>query len=178
MKFSFEVHPDSDTQEVLVLASFINTIGTLRNARVAPSDTEGVVPVMDSAPVAPTAMPDDVTSSEKPKRTRKATVVEQAITDSQVIASIIGADVAAEDDADIATSTVTEDTAAVDTAEPATTTKNYTEPDLQKLAGLVARTKGPEIVKAKITEIGGTRIADLTQDQLNQLGAYLEGVSS
>jgi len=52
--------------------------------------------------------------------------------------------------------------------------KTYTEAEVQNLASSVARVKGPQIVKDKITELGATRIAALTADQLNSLGAYLE----
>jgi len=45
---------------------------------------------------------------------------------------------------------------------------------VQNLASSVARAKGPQIVKDKIAELGATRIAALTADQLNSLGAFLE----
>ena len=57
---------------------------------------------------------------------------------------------------------------------PAAGGKTYTEAEVQKLASDVARAKGPQIVKDKIAELGATRIAALTADQLNTLGAYLE----
>lgn len=65
---------------------------------------------------------------------------------------------------------VPKDTIAQDTIKG----KQYAESDVQKLAGFVARTKGPEIVKAKISELGASRIAELTPEQLNDLGSYLE----
>lgn len=52
--------------------------------------------------------------------------------------------------------------------------KTYTEAEVQNLASSVARVKGPQIVKDKIAELGATRIAALSADQLNSLGAYLE----
>lgn len=52
--------------------------------------------------------------------------------------------------------------------------KSYTEPEVQALATLVARTKGASVVKDKIAELGGQRIAALTPEQLNELGAFLE----
>lgn len=57
---------------------------------------------------------------------------------------------------------------------PAAGAKTYTEAEVQKLASDVARAKGPQIVKDKIAELGATRIAALTADQLNSLGTYLE----
>lgn len=57
---------------------------------------------------------------------------------------------------------------------PAAGGKTYTEAEVQKLASDVARAKGPQIVKDKIAELGATRIAALTADQLNTLGTYLE----
>lgn len=52
--------------------------------------------------------------------------------------------------------------------------KTYTEAEVQNLASSVARAKGPQIVKDKIAELGATRIAALSVDQLNSLGAFLE----
>jgi len=52
--------------------------------------------------------------------------------------------------------------------------KEYTEDGVQKLAVAVSRLKGPEIVKAKIAELGVTRIAELTPEKLNALGVWLE----
>jgi len=52
--------------------------------------------------------------------------------------------------------------------------KAFTEAEVQQLATLVARTKGPDVVKGKIAELGAARISMLTAAQLNQLGAFLE----
>jgi hypothetical protein len=41
---------------------------------------------------------------------------------------------------------------------------------------VVARTHGADLVKAKIAELGGARIADLNAEQVNTLGAYLFSV--
>lgn len=66
-----------------------------------------------------------------------------------------------------------EKVAAVTTA-PAAGGKTFTEAETQQLATVVARTKGPQVVKDKIAELGATRIGDLTADQLNELGNFLE----
>lgn len=52
--------------------------------------------------------------------------------------------------------------------------KTYTEAEVQQLATVVARSKGPGVVKDKIAELGASRIGDLTAVQVNALGAYLE----
>ena len=64
----------------------------------------------------------------------------------------------------------------VDEFEKAVVTggKTFTEAEAQQLATVVARTKGPQVVKDKIAELGATRIGDLTADQLNELGNFLE----
>lgn len=54
--------------------------------------------------------------------------------------------------------------------------KTYSEAEVQGLATAVARAQGPKVVKDKIAELGAARIADLNADQLNTLGAYLEGL--
>lgn len=54
--------------------------------------------------------------------------------------------------------------------------KTYTEAEVQALAANVARTKGADVVKGKIAELGGARIAALSPEQLNSLGAFLEGL--
>ena len=60
--------------------------------------------------------------------------------------------------------------------EPAVTNgKTYSEAEVQTLASVVARTKGAGIVKDKIAELGKARIAELDPNQLNLLGAFLEG---
>ena len=53
--------------------------------------------------------------------------------------------------------------------------KTYSEAEVQTLASVVARTKGAGIVKDKIAELGKARIAELDPNQLNLLGAFLEG---
>ena len=61
-------------------------------------------------------------------------------------------------------------------ADPAVTNgKTYSEAEVQTLASVVARTKGAGIVKDKIAELGKARIAELDPNQLNLLGAFLEG---
>lgn len=54
--------------------------------------------------------------------------------------------------------------------------KTYAAAEVQQLATVVARTHGADLVKGKIAELGGTRIADLKQEQLNALGTFLAGV--
>lgn len=65
-------------------------------------------------------------------------------------------------------------------SEPATASpsdgKTYTAAEVQQQATVVARTHGADLVKAKIAELGGARIADLNAEQVNTLGAYLFSV--
>ena len=60
-----------------------------------------------------------------------------------------------------------------ETAAPAGASKAYSEAEIQDLAGRVARAVGPEVVKAEITALGAARIADLSPEQRNTLGAVL-----
>lgn len=52
--------------------------------------------------------------------------------------------------------------------------KQYSETEVQQLASIIARTKGPEIVKNKIAEFNKARIAELSVAELNQLAVFLE----
>lgn len=76
-----------------------------------------------------------------------------------------------------ATETATQEPAA---SAPATESpsdgKTYTAAEVQQLATVVARTHGADLVKGKIAELGGSRIAELSEQQVNQLGAFLSGV--
>lgn len=54
--------------------------------------------------------------------------------------------------------------------------KTYTAAEVQQQATVVARTHGADLVKGKIAELGGARIADLNAEQVNTLGAYLFSV--
>jgi len=65
-------------------------------------------------------------------------------------------------------------TVVVDDFEKVAGGKTYTEAEAQQLATVIARTKGPQVVKDKIAALGATRIGDLTADQLNELGNFLE----
>ena len=58
--------------------------------------------------------------------------------------------------------------------EPAVGT--FTESEVQALATTVARAHGADVVKAKIAELGATRIAEMKPEQLNGLGDYLQSI--
>lgn len=60
------------------------------------------------------------------------------------------------------------------TAPAATGGKQYSEAEVQDLAGKVARAVGPEVVKGKISELGAARIGDLNEEQRNQLAVFLQ----
>lgn len=67
-------------------------------------------------------------------------------------------------------------TVADDFEKAVVTGKTYTESEAQQLATVIARSKGPQVVKDKIAELGAGRIGDLTAEQLNELGTYLESL--
>ena len=62
----------------------------------------------------------------------------------------------------------------VEQTTPAAGGKTYTQAEVQALASAIARTKGPQLVKDKIAELGVDRIGALTQEGIDALGAYLE----
>jgi hypothetical protein len=83
---------------------------------------------------------------------------------------------AAGNEAPAPTPTAPETTSGVaETPVSASPSKDYTEAEVQDLAGKVARGVGPEVVKDKIAALGASRIAELTQEQRNDLGAFLTG---
>jgi len=72
-----------------------------------------------------------------------------------------------------ATTTTAAEPAASTPATESPSDREYSEVEVQDLAGKVARTVGPEVVKGKIAELGAARIAELTTQQRNALGAFL-----
>ena len=52
----------------------------------------------------------------------------------------------------------------------------FNEAQVQNVATAVARAHGADVVKAKIAELGATRIATMTPEQLDSLGTYLTQV--
>lgn len=60
------------------------------------------------------------------------------------------------------------------TGEIGSTGKKHTEGSVQAMASTIARTKGPQVIKDKIAELGADRIGTLTPENLQAMGNYLE----
>ena len=111
---------------------------------------------------APKTQPEEVAAAEK----AEASAVAKGEAEAQVSNQAALAEIEAAEKAKPAPDSY-------ETAAPAGASKAYTEAEIQDLAGRVARAVGPEVVKAEITALGAARIADLSPEQRNTLGAVL-----
>lgn len=110
------------------------------------------------------------------RRTKAELEAEKAAADAEAKAQEEATTVIPEQSGVAAAEAAVQNQAPVDEFEKvaATGNKTFTEAEAQQLATVIARTKGPQVVKDKIAELGATRIGDLTADQLNELGNFLE----
>lgn len=181
MQVQINVGQETSSHELRSLAIFFNHLaaaGEVVSVGQPPVIEKVQVQVVQPETVTPTnEAPPPEAGSEKTRRARR--------TKAEMEAAQAASAVQAEQEP-VAAPPATQVAEAIDTATgeitgveefetaPAAGGKTYTEAEVQKLASDVARAKGPQIVKDKIAELGATRIAALTADQLNSLGAYLE----
>jgi len=116
---------------------------------------------------APKTQPEEVEAAEQ----AEAGNVQAAVTQTAPVTDTTAAPAASSTPAAASPSEPAPDS--YETAAPAGASKAYTEAEIQDLAGRVARAVGPEVVKAEITALGAARIADLSPEQRNTLGAVL-----
>lgn len=181
MKLKIKVDNATTNSELRLLGAFFTGLADQYEPCVlaAPADT-AELPVTAIDPLA-----QGDTHVEAPKR-RRRTKAEIAAMDA--VGEVVAVEPEPEQVArEAALNAEAEAQAAYDQArnqpdpEPVTDTepaaaspsKTYTEAEVQDLAGKVARAAGPEVVKAKIAELGAARIADLTQEQRDSLGNFL-----
>jgi len=200
MNVQINVGQETTPHEFRSLAAFFNQLGNF-NQQLAPSGDQPLISnefvkegcaqfngdnvLTAAAPETATVATLPEAGSEKTKRTRrtKAEIEAEAATNVAQRPEV-GADKPAEAgqlgggllDAGEKIDTATGEITTVEEFETAGAAggKTYTEAEVQNLASSVARVKGPQIVKDKIAELGASRIAALTADQLNSLGAFLE----
>jgi hypothetical protein len=199
MKLKFKLTRHTTASELAHLGQFITGLAFDRGAHLTPpADCEpltGYAPVEDAADPTP-AETAHVAGNEPPKRRRrsKAEIEAAAAAEEKAQATYDQArnqpdpepevnqapaplaDSPAPTPAAPQQDTPPSETASIApaSASPSEGGKDYTEAEVQDLAGKVARGVGPEVVKQKIAELGAARIAELTQEQRNALGEFLK----
>ena len=200
MRINVNVTRHTPASELIILGAFFESLALAREGRISSvSADEPLTAPVDPAelhePETVVVPTNDAHSSgagfDKPKRSRR--------TKAEIEADAAKAAAPVEPAAETPAPTEPEQVPAIETpaptpdvqpqvtpqsetasAEPASESpsdgKTYAAADVQQLATVVARTHGADLVKGKIAELGGTRIADLKQEQLNALGTFLAGV--
>lgn len=175
---------DSTTQELSAMARFF---ADLAGTKVQESAQQTVAANVEPAEAVVAGEVQQDTAPVVTRRRRTKAEIEAAAQAEIEAANAARSQVEVAKDAPVAENTVVEETV-VDAAETTvveepkddfeaaavTEGKTYSEAEVQQLATVVARSKGPQFVKDKITELGAPRIAALTPEQLNVMGAYLE----
>ena len=154
MNLHISIDNETTAPELIALAAFCDDLASNR----ASSDTPPVANTTATAPAEPVRR-----GGRKPRAAAAPATAEAA------------APAAAEPAAPApAEATAPDEPSKTSAEEWDATGKTYTEADVQALATVVARAHGPDVVKEKIAELGGSRIADLDAAKLNALGAFLE----
>ena len=173
MQLHISIDGQSTTGELLALAAFAEQLADYR----APATVGGEVAVAVTTQTADA--PPATTTTRRSRRTKAEIEADKAPARGNSDPEEAPPEPAA------ATHAVTEATEPAadtepDASEPAAEVsgKTYTEADVQALATVVARAHGPDVVKDKIAELGGARIADLDAAKLSALGAFLEAQKS
>jgi outer membrane biosynthesis protein TonB len=171
MRITLEIDSYTSEQELLELGNLCYSLAKVREAGGNPY----LIPSLATQPPEldiPAQPEPEVAPDTTPKRTRKpknepaaTTAAEPAPATEPVVDTVAVPEVAQQPEP-----------AAEPAAVPAPVAPSgntYTEAEVQKLATLTARTKGPDVVKSKIAELGAARIAELNEAQLAILGDYL-----
>jgi hypothetical protein len=192
MKLKLNVTRHTTASELIILGAFFESLALAREGHVVSVPTEDAGD--DPTPADTVVVQVPPTGEDKPKRSRRSKAEIEA-------EKLVAAEAEAQVEQAVAPDAPTEpeQVPAIETpaptpdvqpqvtpqsetasAEPASESpsdgKTYAAADVQQLATVVARTHGADLVKGKIAELGGTRIADLKQEQLNALGTFLAGV--
>lgn len=197
MKLKLKVNRHTTESELIILGAFFESLALAREGHVVsvPAEDAGD----DPTPAETVVVQVPPTGEDKPKRSRRSKAeieaeklaaaeaeVEQAVAPTepeQVPATETPAPTPdVQPQVTPQSETASTEPASASPSEPeafevaAAGGKTYAAADVQQLATVVARTHGADLVKGKIAELGGTRIADLKQEQLNALGTFLAGV--
>lgn len=201
MKAKFKIDGSTTQVQHLALAQFFIALAAGAGATVPQvggldelvgEDESEFTPPLGADPVAPVVAGTEVEAPKRRRRTKAELEAEAPKTQPEEVEAAEQAEAGNVQAAVTQTAPVTDTTAApaasatpaaaspsepapdsYETAAPAGASKAYTEAEIQDLAGRVARAVGPEVVKAEITALGAARIADLSPEQRNTLGAVL-----
>lgn len=161
MQVNAHVNSETTSAQFVALSNFFRELSGVpapsAQPPVDPADLTGPEVVVVGGPVEDKPA---VTRRRRTKAEVEAEAAEKAALDAAAEAEIKAAEEAKVDE--------------FETVAAVTGGKTFTEAEAQQLATVIARTKGPQVVKDKIAELGATRIGDLTADQLNELGNFLE----
>ena len=203
MKLKLKINRHTTSSELIQLGMLFTGLGLNGGAKVVsfspPTDpAELDEPELTIVPPAEEPVINKAAGTEVPKRRRRTRAeIEAENAERSQVSVIEDTDphqTQVEQGAEAAT-VIAEDTSGNDQAAPTPTVpettngaaetpatespsdgKTYTAAEVQQQATVVARTHGADLVKAKIAELGGARIADLNAEQVNTLGAYLFSV--
>lgn len=193
MKLKLKVDQTTTASELIILGAFFESLALAREGHVVSVPAEDAGDDPTPADTVVVQVPPAAAGEEAPKRRRrtKAEIEAQAAAEAEVEQAVAPTEPeqvpatetpAPTPTAPETTSGAAETPASASPSEPeafevaAAGGKTYAAADVQQLATVVARTHGADLVKGKIAELGGTRIADLKQEQLNALGTFLAGV--
>lgn len=177
MNVNVHVSADTTTSQYIALSNFFRELsGTPASASAQPP-VDSVEPDEPEVAVAPAETKPAVTRRRRTKAELEADEAASKVAAAGAEAATVAAEPVVTEPA---VTTVEQPPAdefekvAATTTTPTAGGKTFTEAEAQQLATVIARTKGPQVVKDKIAELGAVRIGDLTADQLNELGNYLE----
>lgn len=172
MKLQINIDNETTSNDCLALVALFTALSGAPKAQVksvCDLDRNPTVPAQE--PAAAPAVEATATATKRSRRTKAEIEAEAA---APVVAPQVEVPVVTEV-IDTQTGEITQAAEEFETAGLAVTNgKTYGEAEVQQLATIIARTKGPQVVKDKIAELGAPRIAALTPEQLNTLGAFLE----
>lgn len=192
MKLKLTVDNSTTADQLFQLGALFTGLAIGQGTRVSSGDVEPVFTVpADPAELTEPEVVEVPAGAEKPKRNRRTKAEIEAEKLAEENAAVAAAEAAAQESNEAAAAEVgnaqpaptqpapetqsgaPETPVAASPSEPAAGGKSYNEAEVQDLAGKVARAVGPEVVKGKIAELGASRIAELTQEQRDALGAFL-----
>lgn len=198
MFLNIEIDSNTKAYQLRALAQLMHALELGAQGEEPQFESRKIGPVIQSEPIPQTAPAPEVETQSAPETTRRkrrtkaeieadeaAAKVEKPAEENGKVAdaeAAAGETTSSEDEVvntepgEITGNTEppADDFESVEKTTPAAGGKEYTQAEVQALASALARTKGPQLVKDKIAALGADRIGALSQEGINELGAYLE----